>query len=192
MLQSQRQPPKLLEQVRTAIRTRHYSIRTEEAYLSWIKRFILFHGKRHPCDMGKQEVHQFLSYLAVEGQVAASTQSRALSAILFLYQQVLQQDIGWLHDVVRAKHPQCLPVVFTQDEVAKVLRQLSGVPWTWAPSCMVLGSACGRVCICASKTWILPPITSWVGMARARKSAAPWCRSPSNSLYSSISRASHT
>ena len=113
MLQSQRQPPKLLEQARTAIRTRHYSLRTEETYLSWIKRFILFHGKRHPRDMGVQEVHQFLSHLAVEGQVAASTQSQALSAILFLYQQVLQQDIGWLHDVVRAKHPQRLPVVLT-------------------------------------------------------------------------------
>ena len=121
--------PELLEQVRTALRTRHYSLRTEATYLSWIKRFILFHGKRHPRDMGVQEVHQFLSHLAVEGQVAASTQSQALSAILFLYQQVLQQDIGWLHDVVRAKHPQRLPVVLTQDEVAKVLRQLSGVPW---------------------------------------------------------------
>ena len=129
MSQSQRQPPKLLEQVRTALRTRHYSLRTEETYLSWIKRFILFHGKRHPRDMGGQEVPQFLSHLVVEGQVAASTQSQALSAILFLYQQVLQQDIGWLHDVVRAKHPQRLPVVLTQDEVAKVLRQLSGVPW---------------------------------------------------------------
>ena len=94
MLQNQSRPPKLLDQVRTAIRTRHYSIRTEATYLSWIKRFIVFHGKRHPCDMGVQEVHQFLSHLAVEGQVAASTQSQALSAILFLYQQVLKQDIG--------------------------------------------------------------------------------------------------
>ena len=85
MLQSQSQPPKLLDQVRTAIRTRHYSIRTEATYLSWIKRFIVFHGKRHPHDMGVQEVRQFLSHLAVEGQVAASTQSQALSAILFLY-----------------------------------------------------------------------------------------------------------
>ena len=93
MLQSQSQPPKLLDQVRTAIRTRHYSIRTEATYLSWIKRFIVFHGKRHPRDMGAQEVHQFLSHLAVEGQVAASTQSQALSAILFLYQQVLKHDI---------------------------------------------------------------------------------------------------
>ncbi|HSF34099.1 MAG TPA: phage integrase N-terminal SAM-like domain-containing protein, partial [Candidatus Tectomicrobia bacterium] len=77
MLQSQRQPPKLLEQVRIALRTRHYSIRTEGTYLSWIKRFILFHGKRHPRDIGECEVYQFLSHLAVEGQVAASTQSQA-------------------------------------------------------------------------------------------------------------------
>ena len=89
MSQSQRQPPKLLEQVRIALRTRHYSLRTEDTYLSWIKRFILFHGKRYPRDMGVQEVHQFLSHLAVEGQVAASTQSQAFSAILFLSQQVL-------------------------------------------------------------------------------------------------------
>ena len=132
MLQSQSQPPKLLDQVRAAIRARHYSIRTEATYLSWIKRFIVFHGKRHPRDMGVQEVQQFLSHLAVEGKVAASTQSQALSAILFLYQQVLQQDIGWLHDVVRAKQPQRLPVVLTQDEVAAVLCQLAGIPWIMA------------------------------------------------------------
>jgi integron integrase len=129
MLQSQRQPPKLLAHVRIALRTRHYSLRTEDTSLSWIKRCILFHGKRHPRDMGVQEVHQCLSHLAVEGQGAASTHSQAFSAILFLYQQVLQHDIGWLHDVVRAKHPQRLPGVLTQDEVAKVRRQLSGVPW---------------------------------------------------------------
>src|SRR5713101_9415874 len=129
MSQNQLQPPRLLEQMRKVIRARHYSLRTEETYLSWVKRFILFHGKRHPRDMGVQEVQQFLAYLAVEGHVAASTQSQALSAILFLYQQVLKHDIGWLHDVVRAKQPQRLPVVFTQDEVAKVLRQLSGVTW---------------------------------------------------------------
>ena len=129
---SQPQPPKLLEQVREAIRTRHYSLRTEETYLSWVKRFILFHGKRHPRDMGAQEVQQFLAYLAVEGHVAASTQSQALSAILFLYQQVLKYDLGWLHDVVRAKQPQRLPVILTRDEVAAVLRPLSGTPWIMA------------------------------------------------------------
>jgi len=93
---SQDKAPKLLEQVREVIRARHYSLRTEGTYLSWIKRFILFHGKRHPREMGRQEVQQFLSHLAVEGHVAASTQSQALSAIVFLYQQVLKQDIGWL------------------------------------------------------------------------------------------------
>jgi len=83
--------------MRAVIRARHYSLRTEETYLSWVKRFILFHGKRHPRDMGVQEVQQFLAHLALEGHVAASTQSQALSAILFLYQQVLKHDIGWLH-----------------------------------------------------------------------------------------------
>src|SRR5882724_6420185 len=133
MVQSQLHPPRLMEQMRAAIRARHYSIRTEETYLSWVKRFILFHGKRHPRDMGAQEVQQFLSHLAVEGHVAASTQSQALSAILFLYQQVLKHDIGWLHDVVRAKQPQRLPVVLTRDEVAAVLRHLSGTTWIMAP-----------------------------------------------------------
>jgi integron integrase len=123
---SQDKAPKLLEQVREVIRTRHYSLRTEGTYLGWIRRFILFHGKRHPREMGRQEVQQFLSHLAVEGHVAASTQSQALSAIMFLYQQVLKQDIGWLGEVVRAKQPHRVPVVLTQDEVAAVLRHLSG------------------------------------------------------------------
>jgi hypothetical protein len=97
------QKPKLLDQVRYAIRTKHYSIRTEEAYVQWIRRFILFHNKRHPKDMGAKEVGQFLSDLAVTRQVAASTQNQALSAILFLYQEVLKQESGWLDEVVRAK-----------------------------------------------------------------------------------------
>jgi len=127
-----RSQPKLLEQVRDAIRARHYSLRTEEAYVRWVKRFILFHDKRHPRDMGLQEVQQFLTHLAVEGHVAASTQSQALSALLFLYQQVLKQDIGWIEEVVRAKQPQRMPVVLTSDEVAAVLRQLAGTPWIMA------------------------------------------------------------
>ena len=129
---SQSASPRLLEQVREAIRVRHYSIRTEGTYVSWIKRFILFHGKRHPRDMGVQEVEQFLSHLAVAGHVAASTQSQALSALLFLYQQVLKQDIGWLDDVVRAKKPHRIPVVLTQDEVKAVLAHLSGTTWIMA------------------------------------------------------------
>ena len=100
---SQPEAPRLREQVREAIRVRHYSLRTEQTYVSWIKRFILFHGKRHPRDMGVREVQQFLSHRAVAGHVAASTQSQALSAGLFLDQQVLKQDIGWLDDVVHAR-----------------------------------------------------------------------------------------
>src|SRR4029450_11433691 len=107
---SQHQSPKLLEQVCEAIRARHYSIRTEDSYLRWIKRFILFHGKRHPREMGGGEIQEFLSYLAVEGRVAASTQSQALSAIVFLYQQVLKQTIGSICDGVQAQQPTRLPV----------------------------------------------------------------------------------
>jgi len=129
---SQHQSPKLLEQVCEAIRTRHYSIRTEDTYLRWIKRFILFHGKRHPREMGGREIQEFLSYLAVEGRVAASTQSQALSAIVFLYQQVLKQTIGSIDDVVHAKQPHRIPVVLTQDEVRAVLAHLSGTTWIMA------------------------------------------------------------
>ena len=103
--------PKLLDQVRAAIRMRHDSIRTEEAYVGWIKQFILFHGKRHPLEMGADEITRFLSALAVHGQVSASTQNQALCALVFLYRHVLGQHLGWLDEVVRAKRPQRLPVV---------------------------------------------------------------------------------
>jgi integrase len=119
--------PKLLDQVREAIRIRHYSIRTEEAYVSWIKRFILFHGKRHPLEMGEDEITRFLSALAVHGQVSASTQNQALCALVFLYHHVLGQNLGWLDDVVRAKRPQRLPVVLTRPEVKALLGALDGV-----------------------------------------------------------------
>ena len=118
--------PRLLDQVREKIRLKHYSIRTEQAYVDWIKRYILFHGKRHPQEMGKREVEQFLSHLAVERNVAASTQNQALSAILFLYKEVLEQDIGWLDNVERAKRPARLPVVLTATEVRAVLAHLEG------------------------------------------------------------------
>src|SRR5919198_5423618 len=124
--------PKLLDQVRAAIRTRHYSVRTEEAYVSWIKRFILFHGKRHPLDMGEPEITQFLSALAIKKQVTASTQNQALCALLFLYREVLAQDVGWLEDVVRAKRPRRLPVVLTRHEVKALLSALPGVKWLMA------------------------------------------------------------
>ncbi|MEO6148320.1 MAG: integron integrase, partial [Sulfuriferula sp.] len=103
------------------------SIRTETQYVQWIKRFILFHGKRHPREMGAAEVEAFLTHLAVEGSVAASTQNQALSALLFLYREVLQIELPWLDNVVRAKQPQRLPVVLTQNEVRAVLDRMSGV-----------------------------------------------------------------
>jgi len=124
--------PKLLDQVRDAIRTRHYSCRTEEAYVGWIKRFILFHDKRHPAEMGKLEIEQFLTALAIKRRVAASTQNQALAAILFLYKDVLERDPGWLDDVVRAKRPQRLPVVLTRPEVEALLARLDGVSWIMA------------------------------------------------------------
>jgi integron integrase len=108
---------------------RHYSIRTEEAYVSWIKRFILFHGKRHPLEMGEDEITRFLSALAVHGQVSASTQNQALCALVFLYRHVLRQNLGWLEEVVRAKRPQRLPVVLTRPEVKALLGALDGVHW---------------------------------------------------------------
>ena len=120
------QAPKLLDRVRTAIRARHYSLRTEEAYVSWIRRFILFHHKRHPAEMAEPEVNQFLSHLAMNGNVAASTQNQALSALLFLYQQVLGKDLDRIEGVVRAKKPVRLPVVLTRDEVRALLGRMSG------------------------------------------------------------------
>ena len=120
------QPPRLLDQVRDAIRLRHFSLRTEQAYVHWIKRYILFHDKRHPRDMGAAEVQQFLTWLAVEGQVAASTQGQALAALLFLYKQVLAQDLPWLDELVRAKRPKRLPAVLTPDEVSRLLAQMEG------------------------------------------------------------------
>jgi integron integrase len=120
------QPPKLLDRVRLAIRARHYSARTEEAYVAWIKRYIFFHGKRHPAEMGADEVTRFLSSLALHGRVSASTQNQALSALLFLYQEVLQQDLPWLDGIVRAKRSVRLPVVLTRDEVQAVLSRIRG------------------------------------------------------------------
>ncbi len=130
--QSHQAQPRLSDQVRELLRIRHYSIRTEQAYLQWIRRFILFHGKRHPREMGAPEVTAFLSHLAIRRNVAASTQNQALSAILFLYRDVLKMTLPWLDDVQRAKKPQRLPVVLTRDEVRGVLAQMQGTPWLMA------------------------------------------------------------
>jgi integron integrase len=121
-------PPRLLDWLREAIRARHYSRRTEKAYIQWIKRYIFFHGKRHRAEMGAPEVTKFLTSLAVDGGVAASTQNQALSALLFLYRDVLAVDLPWLDGVVRAKRPERLPVVLSRAEVRAVLQRLDGVP----------------------------------------------------------------
>lgn len=121
--------PKLLDQVRTVLRVRHFSLSTERAYVNWIKRFILFHDKRHPKEMGEPEIRQFLSFLAVEKRISASTQTVALSALLFLYREVLKYELPRVHDIERAKLSKRLPVVFTRNEVRAVLSQLEGTPY---------------------------------------------------------------
>lgn len=119
-------PRKLLDQVRDAIRVKHYSYRTEESYIYWIRRFILFHNKRHPQEMATPEVTQFLTHLAVNEQVSASTQNQAMSALLFLYRVVLQQELMGI-DAIRAKRSRYLPTVLTPEEVQAVIQHLHGV-----------------------------------------------------------------
>ncbi len=119
-------PPKLLDRVHAAIRVRHYSRRTEAAYVGWIKRYIFFHHVRHPDQMGKPEIEQFLSHLAVQGRVSASTQNQAFHALLFLYKHVLKWDIGLLEGVVRAKRPKRLPVALPREEIQRTLAHLDG------------------------------------------------------------------
>ena len=119
--------PKLLDQMRHVLRLKHMRLRTEDTYLSWAKRFILFHGKRHPQDMGAPAIRAFLTHLAVHDQVAASTQNGALYALLFLYRHVLKQPFPELEGLERAKRPRRVPTVFTREEAAIVLAQLTGV-----------------------------------------------------------------
>jgi integron integrase len=126
------QKPKLLDQVRRAIRTRHYSYRTEKAYVHWIKRFIFFHNKCHPMQMGEAEIGQFLSSLATNRQVSASTQNQALNALLFLYKEILEKNIGLIQGVVRANRPKRLPVVLTKEEVKRILECLESTAWLMA------------------------------------------------------------
>jgi integron integrase len=119
----------LLDRVRERLRVKHYSIRTEEQYVSWIRRYVLFHGKRHPREMGEREVEAFLTHLAVAGNVSASTQNQAKAALLFLYAQVLGVELGWLEGVTTAKSVRRLPVVLTEEEVRALLAQLKGLHW---------------------------------------------------------------
>ncbi len=124
--------PRLLDRLRGAIRRLHYSRRTEEAYIHWTKRFIYFHGKRHPAELGEAAVTAFLNYLATDRNVAASTQNQALSALLFLYKETLGIELDWLDGLVRAKRPQRMPVVLTKEELERLLDALEGIQWLMA------------------------------------------------------------
>jgi integron integrase len=124
--------PKLLDQVCRAIRTRHYSYRTEKAYVHWIKRYIFFHNKRHPLEMAESEIAAFLSSLALEGHVSASTQNQGLNALLFLYNEVLGRKIGLNQGVIRANRPKRLPVVLTKEEVRSILNCIESKSWLMA------------------------------------------------------------
>jgi len=124
--------PRLLDRVRNAIRRRHYSDRTEETYIHWIKRFIYFSGKRHPAAMGAEEVTAFLNHLARDREVAAATQNQALAALLFLYKEALETPLPWLEGLERAKRPERVPTVLARDEVARLLTAMEGTKWLMA------------------------------------------------------------
>jgi len=129
---SAEQKVRLIDEVRRKLRMRHYSLRTEQAYVGWVRRFILANGKRHPAEMGEKEVERFLSVLATEGDVAAGTQNQALSALLFLYRQVLRVDLPWMATVVRAKRPRRVPTVLSREEVERLLAAMDGRTWLLA------------------------------------------------------------
>ena len=168
--------PKLLDQVRDVIRRKHYSIRTEQAYIDWIKRFIIYHGKRHPGEMAEEEVAEFLTHLARHLNVAALTQNQALSALLFLYKEVLKHEIGWLEKVERAKKPPKLPVVLSRGEVKAIFEHLHGVPKLMAG--LLYGSGLRLMEMrsgCASKTSILRWHKSPCGTQKAEWTALRCC-----------------
>ncbi|HSE42537.1 MAG TPA: integron integrase [Acidobacteriota bacterium] len=123
---------KLIQQVRHTIRVRHYSLRTEESYVHWIQKFLQFHSFRNPLQLQEADLSKFLSYLAVHEKMAASTQNQATSALLFLYRQVLQQDLDWIHNIQRAKTNFRIPIVFSRQEVRNILKQLDGTLWIMA------------------------------------------------------------
>ena len=124
--------PRLLDQLRQEIRSRHYSRRTEKAYVGWLRRYVVFHGRRHPNELGEAHVRHYLAHLAAAQRVSSSTQNQAFSALLFFYKAVLGRELTGLQDTVRAKTPSRLPVVLSRDEVHALLRRLEGVPWLMA------------------------------------------------------------
>ncbi|CAG0965154.1 hypothetical protein ANRL2_01199 [Anaerolineae bacterium] len=182
------QPPrKLLDQLSDHLRTRHYSTRTEQSYVEWARRYILFHQKRHPKDMGAPEVRAFLTHLALERKVAASTQNQALSALLFLYREVLNQPLSGI-DAVRARQPGHLPTVLTKSEAAHVLSAMTGptqltpalalrasAVQVWPNSSTAAACAPWSAFACASKIWILSSTRFSSATAKAKKTASPCC-----------------
>ena len=176
-LQSLGSKPKLLDQVRAAIRIRHYSRRTEKAYVYWIRRFVIFHRMRHPTEMGEVEVTEFLSSLATRDKISASTQNQALAAILFLYKRVLNQELEWMEGIVRAKMPQRLPVVLCREEVQAVLGQLQGVRRLMATLLYGGGLRILSACGFGSKTSTSVRISSSSGTARGERTGRRCCRS---------------
>jgi len=128
-LEDMASPPGLLTVAREKMRTRHLALRTEHAYLQWLRRYLVFHGRRHPRHLGAPEVEQFLTHLAVHRKVSAATQNQALQALLFLYRHVLQIELPWLDNITRASHPRRRPVVLSRAEVRSLLSQLQGAPW---------------------------------------------------------------
>src|SRR3982074_104419 len=124
--------PGLLAVAREKMRTRHLAMRTEQAYLQWLRRYLVFHGRRHPRHLGAPEVEQFLTHLAVHRKVSAATQNQALQALLFLYRHVLEMELPWLDNVTRASHPRRLPVVLTRADVRALLAPPQGAPWVGA------------------------------------------------------------
>ena len=187
-------PQRLLGRLREAIRVRHYSFRTEDAYADWARRFIRFHGRRHPREMGAAEVAVFLSAprpadagrppggsskvakphlletsLAVDRHVAPSTQNQAKSALLFLYRQVLGVELPWLDEIVVAKDQRRLPVVLTPGEVRMLLQQLSGTMGLVASLLYGTGCGCWRACACGSRTSSSSAVNCWYAKARVAK-----------------------
>jgi site-specific recombinase XerD len=132
-------PKKLLDRTRDVLRLKHYSLRTEQSYCDWIERFIRFHQLRHPKEMGVAEITQFLTYLARIGNVSAATQNQALSGLLFLYQQVLKQELGWIDEAERAKRRKRIPVVLIRDEIRKIFAHMHGMPRLMRDCFMAVG-----------------------------------------------------
>ena len=123
------QPPRIMQRLSDELRARHYSPRTEKAYCGWVRRYIHFHGRRHPAQMGEREINEFLTHLAVVDRVAPSTQNQALAALLFLYRHVLGREVGDIGNVIRARRPRKAPVVLTREEVRAILAELDGEMW---------------------------------------------------------------